>query len=96
MSEDKQTRTVTVNNPQGLHARPADLFVRTALRFAAKIEVIKEGYRVDGKSMLSVLTLAAPQGTELVIEASGPDAVEAVSALVELIMHGFHETEALE
>jgi phosphocarrier protein len=84
---------VTIVNPQGLHARPADLFVRRANQFVSAIEVVKDGYRVDGKSILSVLTLVAEQGTELAIEAKGPDAGSAIKALVELIEQGFAELE---
>ena len=96
MAEPFEVRSVIVTNPQGLHARPADLFVKTALRFRAKIEVIKDGERVDGKSILSILTLGAPEGTELVIEATGEDAVTALDALVDLVAHDFHETETIE
>ena len=83
---------VTITNPQGLHARPADLFVKTATRFeSTTINVEKDGERVDGKSILGILTLAAEQGSQLVIEATGQDAHEALSALVELIEAGFVE-----
>jgi phosphotransferase system HPr (HPr) family protein len=69
----------------GLHARPADLFSQQARRFQSKIEVVKEGARVDGKSILDVLTLAAVQGTVLTLEATGPDARTALEALAKLI-----------
>ncbi len=96
MTEPIEARSVIVTNPQGLHARPADLFVKTALRFQARIEVIKDGERVDGKSILAILTLGAPEGTQLVIEATGQDAATALDALVELVEHDFHETETIE
>ena len=80
---------MTVVNPQGLHARPADLFVKTANRFSATIEVTKGNETVDGKSILSILTLAAEQGTELEINATGTDAQEALTALSELVKNGF-------
>lgn len=85
-----QSCFVTVRNPQGLHARPADLFVRRASQFESRIDLIKDGERVDGKSILGVLTLVAEQGTELKIEARGPDADRAVAALVELFEKDFH------
>jgi phosphocarrier protein HPr len=91
MSELIARRTVVVTNPQGLHARPADLFVKLARRFAANVEVIKDSERVDGKSILAMLTLAAVENTELVIEASGADAEEAVAALAELFARNFAE-----
>ena len=85
MSKPVARRKVTVSNPQGLHARPADLFARLANRFQSTIEVIKDGQRVDGKSILEVLTLAAARGTRLMIVARGNDAQEAVDALGHLV-----------
>ncbi|HXT59632.1 MAG TPA: HPr family phosphocarrier protein [Pirellulales bacterium] len=93
MSEPKLTRTVIVTNPQGLHARPADLFVRLATRFAAKVEVVKDHERVDGKSILAIMTLAATEGTRLSIEADGPDAQQALDALSALVEQDFAENE---
>lgn len=87
------SRTVVVTNPQGLHARPADLFVKLATRFASKVELVKGQERVDGKSILAILTLAAVAGTRLSIEADGPDAEQALDALAELIEHNFAEDE---
>jgi phosphotransferase system HPr (HPr) family protein len=84
-------RNVTIRNTQGLHARPADLFVKTAMAFTARVQVIKDNQRVDGRSILDLLTLAAVQGTMLGIEARGADAQEAVAALAELVEQGFHE-----
>ena len=82
---------VVVTNPQGLHARPADMFVKTASQFQARIEVIKDGERVDGKSILAILTLAAVEGTQLTIEAHGPDADAALNALTDLVLRDFDE-----
>ena len=93
MTKQHASRTVIVVNPQGLHARPVDLFVKLANQFESRIEVIKGGERVDGKSILSVLTLAAEQGTQLSIEATGHDAEAALDALAELIEKGFAEEE---
>jgi phosphocarrier protein HPr len=93
MSEPKLTRTVVITNPQGLHARPADLFVRLATRFAAKVEVVKDCERVDGKSILAIMTLAAAEGTRLSIEADGPDAQQALDALAALVEQDFAENE---
>jgi len=87
------SRTVVVINPQGVHARPADLIVKAANRFASHVEIIKGHERVDAKSILAIFTLAALPGTELVIEADGPDAAEAVAALCELFERGFDELE---
>jgi len=95
MSEVKVQRTVIVTNPQGLHARPADMFVKLASRFESKIELVKDSERVDGKSILAILTLAAAEGTRLSIEATGRDAEQAIDALVELVAQNFAEDETL-
>ena len=91
MDQPTVTKTVTIVNPQGLHARPADLFVKLANRFSAKIWVSrgKNHESVDGKSILSILTLGAEQGTRLEIIATGEDAAAAVAALSELVEQGF-------
>ncbi len=91
MSEQTSQRSVVVTNPQGLHARPADMFAKLANRFESRIELIKDSERVDGKSILAILTLAAVEGTTLCIEATGRDAEKAANALVELIAHNFAE-----
>jgi len=93
MSPDKANRTVVVTNPQGLHARPADLFVKLANRFRSSIELVKGHERIDGKSILAILTLAATQGTSLSIEAQGDDAEQALDALAALIENNFAEEE---
>jgi phosphocarrier protein HPr len=96
MSDEKRTRTVVVTNRQGLHARPADTFVKTASRYQSKIEVIKESERVDGKSILSMLTLAAMEGTKLSIEATGADAEQALDALADLFARNFDEDDTMD
>lgn len=87
------TRTcqVTVGNPQGLHARPADLVAREARRWQSRIEFVGNSQRADGRSILDLLSLAAAQGTRLVIEATGPDADEAITALGRLFEQNFQE-----
>jgi phosphocarrier protein len=91
MTEGTVTRIVVVTNPQGLHARPADMFVKTASQYQSNIEVIKDGERVNGKSILDILTLAAVAGSQLQIEATGPDADAALNALAELVLRDFDE-----
>jgi phosphocarrier protein len=75
-----------------MHARPAAEFVKLAGRFRAQVRVARESLEVDGKSIMGVLMLAAEQGSELRVTASGEDAAEAVEALVALVAHGFGET----
>lgn len=90
MNEQQISRTVEILNPEGMHARPADLFAKCAGRFDSSIAVIKQdGERINGKSILDLLTLAAVQGTQLKIEAAGDDAAQAVEALGELVDSGF-------
>jgi len=93
MSDEKVSRTVVVNNAQGIHARPADLIVRLTQQYPCKIEFVKDNYRVDGKSILELLTLAAVQGTELTVEASGPDAQAVLDAVAELFAGNFAEQD---
>jgi phosphotransferase system HPr (HPr) family protein len=91
MESSVLTTKVVVLNPEGLHARPADLLVRTAARFAADVQLAKDGQWVDCKSILSILTLGAEQGTALDVAASGDDAGDALAAIVELFARGFYE-----
>jgi len=92
MPTTDQEQSVIVKNTEGLHARPADQFVRLAMQFDSEITVCKHGVdAVDGKSILSILTLCATRGTELVIRAQGDDAEDAVCQLGKLIELGFDE-----
>jgi phosphotransferase system HPr (HPr) family protein len=92
MNTPPVTRAVSINHSNGLHARPAELFARTALKFESRIEVLCNNERVDGKSILHLLTMGATQGTELIIEADGLDAEQAVEALVRLVESDFADT----
>ena len=78
-------RTVTVIHRQGLHARPAALFVQLAKTFASRVTVKKGRKIVDGKSIMGLLTLAAGCGARISILADGPDAADALERLVELV-----------
>ncbi len=88
---DTASTQVTITNKLGLHARPAMSFVDTASGFKSDIQVVKDGQIVDGKSIMQLMMLAATKGTELNITAEGPDAEEAVAALVKLIESKFDE-----
>ena len=79
------TRLVVIKNPQGLHARPAALFVRTANRFQSRVVVSKGRQKASGKSIMEILTLAANAGAKVRIEATGDDAEEAVKVLGDLL-----------
>ena len=78
-------RTVTVIHRQGLHARPAALFVQLAKQYASKVTVKKGRKIVDGKSIMGLLTLTAGHSARIAILVDGPDAAEALERLVELV-----------
>ena len=69
--------------------RPAYLFAETASKFECNVELIKDDTRVDGKSVLGILTLGASQGTQITVETSGTDAATAISTLEGLLASGF-------
>ena len=85
------SRDVVVGLKAGLHARPADMLAREARKWQSTIELVSKSQRVDGKSILDVLTLAAEAGTRLVVEATGPDAHEALEAIGGLFERKFNE-----
>lgn len=82
---------LTILNKLGLHARPAMQFSDVANQYAARVTVYKDEQAVDAKSIMDMLTLAAGQGTMLTLEAEGPDAAEAVTALSQLVARRFDE-----
>jgi phosphocarrier protein len=82
---------VKIKNRLGLHARAAALFVKTSNRFASQVTVQKEKLRVNGKSILGVLTLAAACGSKIRIVCEGPDSAEALEALKTLVDLKFQE-----
>lgn len=84
-------RTVTIQNRLGLHARPAMALVDVVNRYKASMTIRKQEQAVDGKSIMQVMMLAATQGTELELEATGPDASELVDEVTELVNRGFDE-----
>jgi phosphocarrier protein len=86
-------RQVSLCNRLGLHARAASKLVQVASDYPAQIWVLRDDRRVNAKSIMGVLLLAAPCGTELVLEAEGDQADEAIDALVELINDRFGEAE---
>jgi phosphocarrier protein HPr len=85
------TRSVTVVNQLGLHARAAARFVHLATRFESQIRVTRDSKVMDGKSIMGILLLAASRGTTITVSAEGPDEATAVQALVELVESGFGE-----
>jgi phosphotransferase system HPr (HPr) family protein len=94
MQTPRITRVIVIRNSQGLHARPADMLARLARQFQSRIELVREDRRVEASSIIDLLTLGAAQGTELILEAEGHDAEEAVEALARLVESGFPLEEA--
>lgn len=94
MQTSPVSRVVTIQNKQGLHARPAEMCVRTANQFESKIQLIRDERRVEARNMIDLLTLGATQGTRLTIEADGPDAQAAVDALAKLVEEVFPQEDA--
>lgn len=84
-------RRVAIVNRLGLHARAATLFVQEANKFTCSVSVTKDGEKVDGKSIIGLMMLAAAQGSSIDIEACGADAEQALAALARLVEERFHE-----
>ena len=78
-------RKVVITNPNGLHMRPSAAFVQLAERFQSNVTVSHDGKTANGKSIFDLLFLAAEEGTELTLEADGPDASAALEALAALL-----------
>jgi len=93
MSTSPIIRVLVIRNTQGLHARPAEMFVRLAKQFQSRIELVRDDRRVEARNIIDLLTLGAGPGTELVLEAEGDDAQAAVEALVRLVENGFADEQ---
>jgi phosphotransferase system HPr (HPr) family protein len=86
-------RTVTVKNKFGLHARPAALIVTTASKYLSEFFISKDGVRVNGKSIMGVMMLAAEMGSELLLELDGQDEEQAIAAIIQVIDSKFGESD---
>lgn len=82
---------VVIENNRGLHARAAAKFVRTAEKFKSEINVVMDGIKVSGRSIMGLMMLAAGRGAQLKLCASGEDAEAALAALTELVRRKFDE-----
>jgi len=85
------SRKFIIKNRLGLHARAAAQLVQTANQFAAEVTLLKEDIEVNGKSIMGILLLAAPKGTEVDVVVDGPDEDQAMTVLADLIEDGFGE-----
>ncbi|TCW31717.1 HPr family phosphocarrier protein [Gulbenkiania mobilis] len=86
-------RQVDIINKLGLHARASSKFTQLSSRFKSEIWITRNGRRVNGKSIMGVMMLAAGKGATIELEVNGPDEEEAMAALVELIANRFDEAE---
>jgi phosphocarrier protein HPr len=84
-------REVTIRNRTGLHTRPAATLVKLAAKFKSDFFIYKDGFQINGKSIIGVMTLAAEQGSKLLLRFSGEDEEDAAKAIVELFEKGFDE-----
>jgi phosphocarrier protein HPr len=82
---------VIIRNRSGLHTRPAATLVKTAARFQAEFYITKDGFEINGKSIIGVMTLAAEQGSALTLRFEGIDEKEMAEAIVQLFNEGFGE-----
>jgi phosphocarrier protein len=85
------TRTVTIRNRAGLHTRPAATIVKKAALYRSEFAIIRDGFRINGKSIIGVMTLAAEQGSALVLEFDGIDEDQAAEDIVGYFERGFDE-----
>lgn len=88
-------KSAIVINRLGMHARPSAMFVTYASRYKSEIFIEKDGIKVNGKSIMGIMSLAAEKGSELIISAKGEDEMEAIETLVELVKSGFGELKNL-
>lgn len=92
-ADDKFSAEVTIVNRRGLHARASAKFVQCAGEYSAKVQVTRCGETVGGTSIMGLMMLAASQGSQILIESEGPQAEEAIDALINLVESKFHEGE---
>lgn len=84
-------KELTISNKLGIHARPAALFVKTANRFACEIFVEKDGEKINGKSIMGLMMLAAGPGSKVILHVRGTDAPQAIAELEALVQRKFDE-----
>lgn len=87
------SKTTHIVNKLGLHARPSAMLVSAAAKFESEVFFTKDGLRVNGKSIMGVMMLAAEVGSELTVEVDGPDETAALDAILSVIASGFGESD---
>jgi len=92
MTEDiAHKRTFTISNEKGLHARPATRLAKAVSQFDAEVTITKDGQKVNAKSIISILILAASRGSQVTVGATGPQSREAIEAVAKLFEMNFDE-----
>ncbi|MFV1981798.1 MAG: HPr family phosphocarrier protein [Rhodothermia bacterium] len=91
MTSQRVVREVVVANRAGIHTRPASMLVRAAARYEADFYIYKDGFEINGKSIIGVMTLAAEQGARLTLVFTGDDADDAADEIEHLFEDGFGE-----
>ena len=84
-------KEIIVKNAQGLHARPAALFVQIASRYNSDVTIQKDDERVNGKSIMGILTLGVQPGVKVILEVDGEDADKVITELEEILTKGVIE-----
>ena len=85
--------TIKVSNKLGLHARASAKLTKLASSFQSEVHLSRNGRRVNAKSIMGVMMLAASKGSKVMVEATGPDEAQALEALIALINNRFGEPE---
>lgn len=88
-----KTGSATITNRLGLHARPSAMVVEQATRFDSEVWLEKDGLKINAKSIMGVMMLAAEQGSTLIVTTEGPDEEAALAAMEEVLVSGFGETK---
>ena len=84
-------KTVTIVNKAGMHTRPASYLVKIASKYSSEFYMIKDGFKINGKSIIGVMTLAAEQGSKVILQFEGPDEHKASAEVVKFFEDGFGE-----
>ncbi len=87
------SKTITICNKLGLHARAASAFVKVSNKYKSTVSIHKNGLEVNGKSILGIMTLAAAEGSQITLKAEGEDAPQALQELSLLVEDRFGEEE---
>lgn len=84
-------KTVTIVNKAGMHTRPASALVKIASKYRAEFFIEKNGFQINGKSIIGVMTLAAEQGSQVTLQFDGPDEDKASAEVIKFFEDGFGE-----